>query len=96
MAYGYFLAKSQFVFEAVKVWWRRERFPTLYIESLKSIPCSCYHHLPNAPPPSAPAPTPSWLATPLFTSGQIGLIPETGVLAGDTIEAQATQVFLLT
>ena len=29
----------------------------------------------------------------LFTSGQIGLIPETGVLAGDTIEAQATQVF---
>ena len=29
----------------------------------------------------------------LYTSGQIGLIPETGVIAGDTIEAQAAQVF---
>ena len=29
----------------------------------------------------------------LYTSGQIGLIPETGTLAGDTIEAQAEQVF---
>ena len=29
----------------------------------------------------------------LYTSGQIGLIPETGALAGDTIEAQAEQVF---
>lgn len=27
----------------------------------------------------------------LFTSGQIGLIPETGAAAGDTIEAQAEQ-----
>ena len=27
----------------------------------------------------------------LFTSGQIGLIPETGAPAGDTIEAQAEQ-----
>ncbi len=31
--------------------------------------------------------------TTLYTSGQIGLIPETGTLAGETIEAQATQVF---
>ena len=29
----------------------------------------------------------------LYTSGQIGLVPETGVLAGDTIESQAEQVF---
>ncbi|MCD7920432.1 MAG: RidA family protein [Clostridiales bacterium] len=29
----------------------------------------------------------------LFTSGQVPLVPETGVLAGDTIEAQAEQVF---
>ncbi|MCD8190873.1 MAG: RidA family protein [Clostridiales bacterium] len=28
----------------------------------------------------------------LFTSGQVPLVPETGKLAGDTIEAQATQV----
>ena len=28
----------------------------------------------------------------LFTSGQIGLVPETGAVAGDTIEAQAEQV----
>ncbi|MBP3486293.1 MAG: RidA family protein [Oscillospiraceae bacterium] len=27
----------------------------------------------------------------LFTSGQIGLVPETGAVAGDTIEAQAEQ-----
>ncbi len=29
----------------------------------------------------------------LFTSGQVPLVPETGKLAGDTIEAQAEQVF---
>lgn len=28
----------------------------------------------------------------LFTSGQIGIIPESGAVAGDTIEAQAEQV----
>ena len=28
----------------------------------------------------------------LFTSGQIGLVPESGAVAGDTIEAQAEQV----
>ena len=28
----------------------------------------------------------------LFTSGQVGFIPETGAVAGDTIEAQAEQV----
>lgn len=28
----------------------------------------------------------------LFTSGQVPLVPETGKLAGDTIEAQANQV----
>ena len=27
----------------------------------------------------------------LFTSGQVGLVPETGAVAGDTIEAQAEQ-----
>lgn len=29
----------------------------------------------------------------LFTSGQVPLVPETGKLAGDTIEEQARQVF---
>lgn len=29
----------------------------------------------------------------LFTSGQVPLVPETGALAGDTIQEQATQVF---
>lgn len=29
----------------------------------------------------------------LYTSGQVPLVPETGKLAGDTIEAQAQQVF---
>ena len=29
----------------------------------------------------------------LYTSGQIGLIPATGALAGESIEAQAEQVF---
>jgi 2-iminobutanoate/2-iminopropanoate deaminase len=29
----------------------------------------------------------------LFTSGQVPLVPETGKLAGDTIEEQAAQVF---
>ena len=29
----------------------------------------------------------------LFTSGQVPLVPETGALAGDTIEVQARQVF---
>lgn len=28
----------------------------------------------------------------LFTSGQIGLVPETGKLAGESIEAQANQI----
>lgn len=29
----------------------------------------------------------------LFTSGQVPLVPETGALAGDTIQEQAAQVF---
>ena len=48
---------------------------------------------PNAPVALGPYSHAVLAGDTLFTSGQIGLIPETGVLAGDTIEAQATQVF---
>ena len=48
---------------------------------------------PNAPAALGPYSHAVLAGDTLFTSGQIGLIPETGVLAGDTIEAQATQVF---
>ena len=48
---------------------------------------------PNAPAALGPYSHAVLAGDTLYTSGQIGLIPETGVLAGDTIEAQATQVF---
>ena len=48
---------------------------------------------PNAPAALGPYSHAVLAGDTLFTSGQIGLIPETGVLAGDTIEAQAAQVF---
>ena len=48
---------------------------------------------PNAPAALRPYSHPLLAGDPLFTPGQLGLLPETGVLAGDTIEAQATQVF---
>lgn len=48
---------------------------------------------PNAPAALGPYSHAVLAGDTLFTSGQIGLIPETGVLAGDAIEAQATQVF---
>ena len=48
---------------------------------------------PNAPAALGPYSHSVLAGDTLYTSGQIGLIPETGVLAGDTIEAQATQVF---
>ena len=48
---------------------------------------------PNAPAALGPYSHAVLAGDTLFTSGQIGLIPETGVRAGDTIEAQATQVF---
>ena len=46
---------------------------------------------PNAPAALGPYSHAVLAGDTLYTSGQIGLIPETGVLAGDTIEAQATQ-----
>ena len=48
---------------------------------------------PNAPAALGPYSHAVLAGDTLYTSGQIGLIPETGVLAGDTIEAQAAQVF---
>ena len=46
-------------------------------------------HAPAAIGPYSQAMTVNGL---LFTSGQVGFIPETGAVAGDTIEAQAEQV----
>lgn len=43
---------------------------------------------PNAPAALGPYSHAVLAGDTLFTSGQIGLIPETGVLAGDTIEAR--------
>lgn len=48
---------------------------------------------PNAPAALGPYSHAVLAGNTLYTSGQIGLVPETSVLAGDTIEAQATQVF---
>lgn len=48
---------------------------------------------PNAPAALGPYSHAVLAGNTLYTSGQIGLIPETGTIAGDTIEAQATQVF---
>ena len=48
---------------------------------------------PNAPAALGPYSHAVLAGDTLYTSGQIGLIPETGVLAGDAIEAQATQGF---
>lgn len=48
---------------------------------------------PNAPAALGPYSHAVLAGNTLYTSGQIGLVPETGVLAGDTIEAQAAQVF---
>lgn len=48
---------------------------------------------PNAPAALGPYSHAVLAGNTLYTSGQIGLVPETGVLAGDTIEVQATQVF---
>lgn len=48
---------------------------------------------PNAPAALGPYSHAVLAGNTLYTSGQIGLVPETGALAGDTIEAQAKQVF---
>lgn len=48
---------------------------------------------PNAPAALGPYSHAVLTGGTLYTSGQIGLVPETGAMAGDTIEAQATQVF---
>ena len=48
---------------------------------------------PNAPAAVGPYAQGNIVNGLLFASGQIALVPETGELAGDTIEAQATQVF---
>lgn len=47
---------------------------------------------PKAPAALGPYSHAVLVGSTLYTSGQIGLIPESGALAGDTIEAQATQV----
>ncbi|MCD8147545.1 MAG: RidA family protein [Clostridiales bacterium] len=47
---------------------------------------------PNAPAALGPYSHAILVGDTLFTSGQVPLVPETGKLAGDTIEAQATQV----
>ncbi|MCD8334589.1 MAG: RidA family protein [Clostridiales bacterium] len=47
---------------------------------------------PNAPAALGPYSHAVLVGDTLFTSGQVPLVPETGKLAGDTIEAQATQV----
>ncbi|MCD7843695.1 MAG: regulator, partial [Clostridiales bacterium] len=47
---------------------------------------------PNAPAALGPYSHAIMVGDTLFTSGQVPLVPETGKLAGDTIEAQATQV----
>ncbi|MCD7838509.1 MAG: RidA family protein [Clostridiales bacterium] len=47
---------------------------------------------PNAPAALGPYSHAILVGDTLFTSGQVPLVPETGKLVGDTIEAQATQV----
>lgn len=47
---------------------------------------------PNAPAALGPYSHAVWAGSLLFTSGQVPLVPTTGKLAGDTIEAQANQV----
>ncbi len=46
----------------------------------------------NAPAAIGPYSHAVWAGDLLFTSGQIPLVPETGEMAGDTIEAQTEQV----
>jgi 2-iminobutanoate/2-iminopropanoate deaminase len=46
----------------------------------------------NAPAALGPYSHAIMVGDTLFTSGQVPLVPETGKLAGDTIEEQATQV----
>lgn len=48
---------------------------------------------PNAPAALGPYSHAVLSGDTLYTSGQIGLIPATGALAGESIEAQAEQVF---
>lgn len=48
---------------------------------------------PNAPAALGPYSHAVLSGDTLYTSGQIALIPETGTLAGDTIEVQAEQIF---
>ena len=48
---------------------------------------------PNAPAALGPYSPAVLSGDTLYTSGQIGLIPATGALAGESIEAQAEQVF---
>ena len=48
---------------------------------------------PNAPAALGPYSHAVLNGDTLYTSGQVPLVPETGKLAGDTIEAQAEQVF---
>lgn len=47
---------------------------------------------PNAPAALGPYSHAILVGETLYTSGQVPLVPETGKLAGDTIEVQATQV----
>ena len=49
-------------------------------------------HASQAPAAIGPYSHAVWAGNLLFTSGQIPLVPETGELAGDTIEAQTEQV----
>ncbi len=49
-------------------------------------------HTPHAPAAIGPYSQAVKVGGLLFTSGQVGFIPETGAVAGDTIEAQAEQV----
>ena len=48
---------------------------------------------PDAPAALGPYSHAVLMGDTLFTSGQVPLVPATGELAGDTIEAQAEQVF---
>lgn len=48
---------------------------------------------PNAPAALGPYSHAVLSGDTLYTSGQIGLIPATGALAGESIEAQAEQIF---
>ena len=49
-------------------------------------------HTPHAPAAIGPYSQAMKVGGLLFTSGQVAFIPETGAVAGDTIEAQAEQV----